>query len=393
MNIRSITIFIPSANDISSLGIFNREARAAFESEGLPVQTVRIATPPFPSMVEKPKFAVNLARDVETKIREVGIDYASLGPGTGAWIDGITDMLAATETIFASSIIAKGRTGIDLAAIRQTAAVIQRVSTISPDGFGNLRMGALCNVPPGAPFFPAAYHDGGSPAFAIATEAADLAVSAFELSQTPEKARRNLIRAIESYAEKIVSAAGALAHAHHIRFAGIDFSLAPFPREMRSIGRAIELLTGRAVGSPGTLAAAALITGAIDHAVFPGCGFCGLMLPVLEDAVLAQRAAEGVLTIGDLLHCSAVCGTGLDTIPLPGDIHEETLAGILHDVAALALRVDKPLTARLMPIQGKAAGDAINFDFPWFAGTRVMRVPGDGRKPPGGLFSSPFLHE
>jgi uncharacterized protein (UPF0210 family) len=39
---------------------------------------------------------------------------------------------------------------------------------------------------------------------------------------------------------------------------------------------------------------------------------------VLEDAILAQRAAEGTLTIKDLLLYSAVCGTGLDTVPLPG---------------------------------------------------------------------------
>ncbi len=393
MNIRSITIFIKSVVDISSMEIFGREARDAFESDGLSVQTVRMATPPFPSMAEEPQHAVDLARELEKEIREVGIDYASLGPGTGPWIDVIPDMLAGTETVFASSIIAKHQSGMDLAAIRQTAAAIRQISNISPDGFGNLRMAALCNVPPGAPFFPAAYHDGGKLAFAIATEAADLAVSAFESSQTPEEARQNLISEIESYSGKIASTASTLALAHPIRFAGIDFSLAPFPQEMRSIGRAIERLTGAVVGSPGTLAAAALITGAIDNAVFPRCGFCGLMLPVLEDAVLARRAAEGVLTLGDLLQYSTVCGTGLDTIPLPGDIHEETLARILHDVAALALRVNKPLTARLMPIPGKVAGDAVNFDFPWFASTRVMRVPGDGWKPSGGLFSSSFRQE
>ena len=117
---------------------------------------------------------------------------------------------------------------------------------------------------------------------------------------------------------------------------------------------------------------AAFLTDALDRAEFTRTGFNGLMLPVLEDSVLAKRAAEGRLTVTDLLTFSAVCGTGLDTIPLPGDVSADTLNGILLDVAALALRLDKPLTARLMPIPGKAAGDAIAFDFEYFADSAVM---------------------
>ena len=49
------------------------------------------------------------------------------------------------------------------------------------------------------------------------------------------------------------------------------------------------------------------------------CGYCGLMLPVLEDPVLAQRAGEGRYSVRDLLLYSSVCGTGLDVVPVPGD--------------------------------------------------------------------------
>jgi len=95
---------------------------------------------------------------------------------------------------------------------------------------------------------------------------------------------------------------------------------------------------------------------------------------VLEDATLALRASEGTLTVKDLLLYSAVCGTGLDTIPLPGDASAEQLASLLLDVAALALRLDKPLTARLMPIPNKKAGDPTGFDFAFFANSRVMAL-------------------
>jgi uncharacterized protein (UPF0210 family) len=92
--------------------------------------------------------------------------------------------------------------------------------------------------------------------------------------------------------------------------------------------------------------------------------------------VLAQRAAEGLLTLTDLLTYSAVCGTGLDTVPLPGDVTDDTLAAILLDVAALALRLDKPLTARLMPLPGKQAGDTLEFKSEFFANSRVMEARG-----------------
>jgi uncharacterized protein (UPF0210 family) len=98
------------------------------------------------------------------------------------------------------------------------------------------------------------------------------------------------------------------------------------------------------------------------------------MQPVLEDSVLAKRAAQGTLTLKDALLYSAVCGTGLDTVPLPGDTTSEQIVPLLLDLCALALRLDKPLTARLMPIPGKKAGDETNFDFAFFAPSRVMTL-------------------
>ena len=107
---------------------------------------------------------------------------------------------------------------------------------------------------------------------------------------------------------------------------------------------------------------------------FQRVGFNGLMLPVLEDSVLAQRAAEGGLSIQELLLYSAVCGTGLDTVPIPGDTSIDQIQAVLLDLAVLSQRLDKPLTARLMPIPGKGAGDQTEFDFAYFANSRVLPV-------------------
>ncbi len=96
------------------------------------------------------------------------------------------------------------------------------------------------------------------------------------------------------------------------------------------------------------------------------------MLPVLEDSTLAQRSIEGSLSLKDLLLYSAVCGTGLDTVPLPGETSVPQLYAILLDLAALAVRLGKPLTARLMPIPGKVVGDPTAFNFSYFANGKVM---------------------
>ena len=99
---------------------------------------------------------------------------------------------------------------------------------------------------------------------------------------------------------------------------------------------------------------------------------------------MARRSIEEMYTLDSLLLYSAVCGTGLDTIPLPGEVTTEQVAGILLDMASLATVLNKPLTARLLPIPGKRAGELTEFDFPYFSNARILDVPGDGA---GGVLS------
>jgi uncharacterized protein (UPF0210 family) len=271
-------------------------------------------------------------------------------------------------------MMADKQNGISMKAINACAKIIQQASTITPDGFANLRFAALANVKAGAPFFPAAHHDSDMPAFAIATESADLAVTAFENAKTFEEGRSNLISIITKHGQAIAGISQSLITNYQLLFKGIDFSLAPFPADSHSLGGAVEKIGIPKIGLHGSLAAAAILTEAIDRADFPHTGFSGFMQPILEDSVLAKRAAEGTLTIKDALLYSTVCGTGLDTVPLAGDTTAEQIAPLLLDLSALALRLDKPLTARLMPVPNKKAGDDTNFDFSFFANSKVMAL-------------------
>jgi uncharacterized protein (UPF0210 family) len=72
---------------------------------------------------------------------------------------------------------------------------------------------------------------------------------------------------------------------------------------------------------------------------------------------------------------SAVCGTGLDTVPLPGDVSEEQIARILGDVASLAWKWHKPLSARLLPVKGMQAGDSTAFQDQYLFNTKLHALP------------------
>ena len=246
--------------------------------------------------------------------------------------------------------------------------MIVRAASIEPNGFANLQFAALANVGAGVPFLPAAYHDSDEPAFALALEAADLAIDAFNGQRNVDEGRMMLAHSLEMHGKKLAKIANTL----QSKFLGLDFSLAPFPEDTISLGGAMEGFGVPKVGLHGSLAAAAILAETIQTADFPHTGFNGMMMPVLEDSVLAKRAAEGTLTVKDLLLYSSVCGTGLDTIPLAGDVTREQIAALLLDIAALSTRLAKPLTARLMPIPGKQAGDRSEFNFAFFENSRVM---------------------
>jgi uncharacterized protein (UPF0210 family) len=380
MKIRSITYFCNphyplEEKVLRKAGTFLANARSAFEAAGYEVQTVRLATIPFSELLGSEN--IHLLPEVTSQIdkiaQELNIGYISLGPALPELprsYELIPDAIFVSKNVFFGGVMADKTRGVNLSAVRACAEIIVKCASIEANGFANLQFAALANVGAGAPFLPAAYHDDDRPAFAIATEAADLAVEAFENAKSLEEGRTHLISAIEKHGAKLTEVAKTL----HCRFGGIDFSLAPFPDDAHSLGAAVEAMGISKIGLHGSLAGAAILTEAIDRAAFLHTGFSGFMQPILEDSILAKRAAEGTLTIKDVLLYSAVCGTGLDTIPLPGDTTPGQLIPLLLDVCALALRLDKPLTARLMPIPTKKAGDETNFDFAFFAPSRVMTL-------------------
>lgn len=357
-------------------------ARDRFDGAGRTPQSIRLAAQPFPSIVPPDRDeVVGFARALETAGAEAGFDYLSIGPADPEsleYVSYLTEAILNTENVFGTVITGDRRWGVSLPSVAAAAGVIAALCRRSDQGFGNLRFAALANCPPDIPFFPAGYHQGERTSFGIAWEAADLALDAFSTAGTIAEAQQRLLALIEREGERVAGLARELAEQCGITFTGIDLSLAPFPEEARSIGAAFERLGVGVFGAPGTLFIASLITGVLQQARLPKTGYSGLMLPVLEDSVLAERAAQGAYTVNDLLLYSAVCGVGLDVVPLPGGTGIDELRGLLLDMASLAVRLDKPLSARLMPLPGKQAGDPAGFSFSYFANGAVMPLKGYG---------------
>jgi hypothetical protein len=388
MKIRSITAFIPVSwpvdeGTIASCSRFLTDARLRLTDAGFEVQMVSMATPPFLDVVGDPDATVLLdfAQTVDAMAAKHHIDAVSIGPVVATTplsllmpIHALPKLIAKTERIYSGVMFADEKSGINFSAAYVFAEMIQRVAQSTAEGMGNLRLGAMANVPPHIPYFPAAYHQGGPSSFSIATEAADLALDIINTTQSLAEVRQRLVKTIEGIVTDILSVADNLVDDHQIRFNGLDFSLAPSAAKGLSIGAAIEKLGVDAFGGSGSLFASAFLANCIQRVTMPRIGFSGLMLPVLEDEVLAQRAAEGRFSVNDLLLYAAVGGAGPDAVPIPGNTNPDEMAAIFLDLAALAISLGKPLMARLVPIPDRAVGEKVSLDANRFASSRVLPV-------------------
>jgi uncharacterized protein (UPF0210 family) len=258
--------------------------------------------------------------------------------------------------------------------VQAAARLVKFVAEHSPGSAANFNFAATAMLAPYAPFYPGAYHLGEGRRFAIGTEAANVVDRVFaQTAGNAPLAVERLTRELSAHAVALEKLAQQVEKETGWEYMGIDATPAPL-REV-SIGAAIEKFTGARFGSSGTMTAAAVITRAVQSVPVKRIGFCGLMLPVMEDSLLAQRWSEGTYDLDALLAYSAVCGTGLDTIPMAGDVPQQQIERILGDVATLAVKWKKPLTARLLPVKGKKVGDRTEFDDPFLVNALIRAVP------------------
>lgn len=358
---------------------FLRKAKAEYEQAGYEVQTLRITTQPFPDYIRGllPEEALAFFRAYDDLAGKENF-AAAIGP---AMLDDADDprqadllgeILRSTTNLDASLVVA-GEDGVHWNAVRAAANLMKFLAERTPRSQGNFRFAATALVPPDTPFYPASYHTGPGRQFAVALESANVVAETFGSVREPRAAARALEAALGGHAQAVEASARRVALETGWTYVGLDLS--PAPLKDVSIGAAIEKFTGAKIGSGGTITTAALITDVLRSIPVKHAGYSGLMLPVLEDTVLAERWSEGALTLDALLAYSAVCGTGLDVVPLPGDVTVQQLERIIGDMASLAVKLRKPLSARLLPVAGKKAGDRTEFSDPFLVNATIRPLP------------------
>lgn len=384
-NVRAITGFVRLDHahyqeQISSALIVLRKLKTDFESAGYQVQSLRLTTQPLAELITE--LSADRALAFLTDLDKLSVKENFI-PNVGPAMLHDTDndgavrllerALSTLPNIQASTIIAD-ETGIHWKTIRRTAELVKYVSEHSPRSQGTFNFTASAMLKPYTPFFPGSYHTGPGKQFAIGFEGAGVVRDVFSKdSGNAEAAIADLTGALAKHASVADALGKKVAAETGWTYLGVDPT--PAPLGDVSIGAAIETFTGAKFGSSGTLTAARIITMAVKAVPVTQVGFSGLMVPVMEDKRLAQRWAESTFNIDSLLAYSAVCGTGLDTIPLPGDVSLDQLEKIYGDVASLATKWNKPLTARLEPVLGKKPGDQTDFKDPYLFNTTLHPLP------------------
>ena len=383
--VRAITAFVrlDSKNyqrQLSEALSVLHKTEAEFKSQGYEVETIRFTTQPLAELtsgLSEDQALAFLGKLDELAVKEK-VD-ANIGPAMLHDTDNQATMhlleraLSTLPHLNASAIIADDA-GIHWKTISRTSELVKYVAVHSPHAQGTFNFAATAMLKPYGPFFPGSWHNGSGGQFSIGFEGANIVREVFTKDKgNVDAATADLIRALTIHAKVADAVGNKIGAATHWTYMGVDPT--PAPLGDVSIGAAIESFTGARFGSSGTLTASRIITAAVKAVPVKQIGYSGLMVPVMEDKLLAQRWAESAYNIDSLLAYSSVCGTGLDTIPLPGDVSADQMNRIYSDVASLAVKWNKPLSARLQPIPGKKPGDRTEFDDPFLFNTIIHPLP------------------
>lgn len=383
--VRAITAFVRLEKatwekQVADTLVVLRKAKGEFESEGYQVESLRITTQPLGELVAgraEPQALEFLGRLDQL----AGKESFDLNVGPAMMHDGddpaamhvLALALSTLPNVEASAIIAD-ESGIHWKTIHRTAELVKYVAAHSPRAQGTFNFTATAMLKPLGPFYPGSYHDGGGKQFAIGFEGAGVVAAVLTKDKgNADAATADLTAELTKHAKVADAIGNNVAATTGWGYVGVDPTPAPLGEV--SIAAAIEDFTGAKFGSSGTLTAARIITAAVKAVPVKQTGYAGLMVPIMEDKLMAQRWAEGAFNVDSLLAYSSVCGTGLDTVPLPGDVSVQQLEWMYADVASLAVKWNKPLSARLQPVPGKKAGDKTEYEDPFLFNTTLHALP------------------
>jgi uncharacterized protein (UPF0210 family) len=273
---------------------------------------------------------------------------------------------------------------LDNELINLSSKVVQKISKITTRGEGNFNFTVNFNCKSLIPYFPASYHNSSDKnCFVVGLETPDLLVEVLrEFNATCKDLNHNekfkkyyeiMSEAMQYHIDNIKSLIDSF-DCNEFIFKGFDSSAAP-SKNCSSMCEVYEELGVEYFGASGSVEASSLLT-----KVFKSLknvelvGFSGLMLAVTEDIGLAEGTIKEQYDLRSLLTYSSVCGIGLDTVPIPGDISLEKLNAIMRDTGTMAFRLNKPLTVRVFPVPNKKAGDMTVFQSDDLCNCKILEV-------------------
>jgi len=385
---------------VAKLQDFYAVAEKSYNDAAFLVQTRRLTLPPLmlidPSSGYQIKSMLDsLSRMAETlAIRWICVPMRANANWHSEWIQLITNLISIYPKFFFHFMAAeKGEISSVLPAL--AARTILAISRLSNNGYDNFRVGVGANINPNTPYFPFSYHEGNT-GFSLAVELIGDMIHTVKSAGTIslEKMRERLIEIISPIVLEIDAIGINLEQLTGFEYKGQDISIAPFPDEHRSVALLIELLGLEHCGQAGTLLITSLLTDVLKTVIkrtkIRHVGFNGVMFSLLEDIQLAKSNNYRHLSLEKLMNYSAVCGCGIDMVPVPGDVFEEELSSLILDVAALSTVLKKPLGVRVLPIPLKSANELTNFNHDFLTNTRILALNGQQRAL--SLSSEPTIH-
>ena len=340
MKIRAVTGF---STDFMKAITLATEAANKLRNNNYDIQFVRIATNPWEEWCSQEDFPF-IALEIENITRASQVDFISFGPCNPKSLPAVVKAIDMTERSFFSSWMNYDYTAV--------AAAIIDISNMNP--MNNLRFAGTSNVSSSNPFFPAAFakEEGVSLALEITSDLIDN-------KGNPNALTDDLLN-LES-----------LCQDSNWNYFGMDPSIAPPLDYQSSVADVVEL-NGSILGSEGAELTIQSLTRKIRSLPVSQVGYRGVMFAIMEDKKLVDLVNNNLLKISHLLEYAGRCGTGLDTVPLPGNISKSVLAELLKKVTDISIKKDKPLSARLFPMPGCQVGDTVRSQSPYLLDCSAM---------------------
>ncbi|MCL2053275.1 MAG: PFL family protein [Oscillospiraceae bacterium] len=348
---------------------------------GIPIINKRLSVTPI-AMVSAAssgspvKFAEIMAKAAENcGVNLIG-GYSALvekgfSAGDADFIESIPEALATTERVCASVNIGSTKAGINLDACKLMGRIVKKTAEMTADNqcFGAAKLVVFCNSVSDNPFMAGAYHGIGEPDVTINVGVSGPGVVRAALTKYKDADIAEIFDIIKKTSYKITRVGqlvGVTASARlGVPFGIVDLSLAPTPAIGDSVAYILEEMGLERCGSSGTTAALAMLNDAVKKGGVMACsrigGLSGAFIPVSEDAGMIAAAECGALTLEKLEAMTAVCSVGLDMVVIPGDTHDDIIAAVIADEAAIGMVNNKTTAVRIIPAIGKKEGDCLDW--------------------------------